>query len=132
MRQTADRHGRLAQRAARSSIRMRNDSFTTSWLAARLGVDPAQIDARRRAGELLSVPVHGGLDHVFPAWQFDTTGRQLPAVSRMLLAAKDAGFGPVELDSFLNRRAGVGGPRMWELVRDGRGDFVISSLRSAA
>ena len=111
---------------------MRNDSFTTSWLAARLGVDPAQIDARRRAGELLSVPVEGGLDHVFPAWQFDTAGNQLPAVSRMLAAAKDAGLGPAELVSFLDRRAGVGGPRMWELLRDGREDFVISSLRSAA
>jgi hypothetical protein len=37
-----------------------------------------------------------------------------------------------QLNSFLNRRAGVGGPRMWELVREGRADYVISSLRSAA
>ncbi len=111
---------------------MRDDSFTTSWLAARLGVDPAQIDARRRAGELLSVPVEGGLEHLYPAWQFDAVGKRLPAVSRMLAAAKDAGLGPAELDAFLNRRAGVGGPRMWELVRDGREDFVVSSLRSAA
>jgi hypothetical protein len=111
---------------------MRNDSFTTSWLAARLGADPAQIDARRRAGELLSFPVEGGLDHVYPAWQFDTAGNQLPAVSRMLAVARETGVAPFDLDAFLNRRAGVGGPRMWELLLDGREDFVVSSLRSAA
>ena len=111
---------------------MRTDSFTTSWLAARLGADPAQIEARRRAGELLSFPVQGGLDHVYPAWQFDTAGNQLPAVSRMLAAAKEAGLGSTELAAFLDRRSGVGGPRMWELLVGGREDFVISSLRSAA
>jgi hypothetical protein len=41
-------------------------------------------------------------------------------------------MGPVELDAFLNRRAGVGGPRMWEHVRNGRDDYVLSALRSAA
>jgi hypothetical protein len=111
---------------------MGNDSFTTSWLAARLGADPAQIDARRRAGELLAVPVRDGIDWLFPAWQFDTAGQPLPIVSRLLDAAKEAGMGPVELDAFLNRRAGVGGPRMWEHVRNGRDDYVLSALRSAA
>ena len=36
------------------------------------------------------------------------------------------------LNAFLDRRAGVGGPRMWEFVRDGRVDYVIASLGSAA
>jgi hypothetical protein len=35
------------------------------------------------------------------------------------------------LNDFLQRRVGTGGPRMWELVRGGRGDFVVDSLRSA-
>ena len=76
--------------------------------------------------------MESGLEHLYPAWQFDAVGKQLPAVSRILAAARDAGLGPMELDVFLNRRAGVGGPRMWELVRGGREDFVVSSLRSAA
>jgi hypothetical protein len=111
---------------------MRTDSFTTSWLAARLGADPAQIDARRRDGELLGVPTQGGLDHVYPGWQFDADGQPLPIVSRLLSAAKDAGVGPAELAAFMDRRAGVGGPRMWELLRAGRDDYVIAALRSAA
>jgi hypothetical protein len=111
---------------------MRNDSFTTSWLAARLGADPAWIDARRRSGELFAVPTDGGCEHLFPAWQFDADGNPLPAVERLLAAARSARMDPAALDAFLNRRAGTGGPRMWELVRDGREDFVIASLRSAA
>jgi hypothetical protein len=111
---------------------MRTDSFTTSWLAARLGADPAQVELRRRAGELLAVPDRDGLDWLYPAWQFDADGNPLPAVARILAAAHDAGLGPAELDVFLNRRAGVGGPKMSELVRDGQVEFVVSSLRSAA
>jgi hypothetical protein len=53
-------------------------------------------------------------------------------VGRVLVAAREAGLDNSELSAFLDRRAGVGGPRMWELARDGREDYVISSLRSAA
>ena len=111
---------------------MRTDSFTTSWLAARLGADPARIDARRRSGELFAVPTDGGRDHLFPAWQFDRDGALLPAVERLLAAAKSADFDHTELDAFLNLRVGTGGPKMWELICAGREDYVISSLRSAA
>ena len=111
---------------------MPNDSFTTSWLAARLGADPARIEVRRRAGELFAVPVQGGRDHLYPAWQFDSEGNPLPAVERVVTAARAAGMDASALNDFLQRRVGTGGPRMWELVRAGRADFVVESLRSAA
>jgi hypothetical protein len=111
---------------------VRTDSFTTSWLAVRLGTDPAGIDTRRRAGELLAVPVEGGRDYLYPAWQFDATGHPLPVVARILAAARDAGLDDAALDAFLDRRAETGGPRLWELLRAGREDFVLASLRSAA
>jgi hypothetical protein len=111
---------------------LQNDSFTTSWLAARLGADPARIEVRRRAGELLGVPVHGGTEHVYPAWQFGIDGEPIPALERILATARSVGMDDTSLDSFLNRRVGTGGPRMWELIRAGREDYVIASLRSAA
>jgi hypothetical protein len=111
---------------------MDSNAFTTSWLAARLGADPARIEARRRAGELFAVPTDGGLEYVYPAWQFGTDGEPLPALEPLLAAARDAGMEGYQLNAFLNRRAGVGGPRMWELVREGRADYVIAALRSAA
>ena len=111
---------------------MDSNTFTTSWLAARLGADPAHIEARRRAGELFAVPTEGGFDHVYPAWQFGLNGEPLPAMEHLLAAARDAGMDDSQLHAFLNRRAGTGGPRMWELVRNGRADYVIGSLRSAA
>ena len=113
-------------------MRTNSTTFTTSWLAARLGADPAAIDARRRAGELFAVPIHGGLDHVYPAWQFGPDGEPLAAVEHLLSAAREAGMDNSALNAFLDRRAGVGGPRMWEFVRDGRVDYVIASLGSAA
>ena len=113
-------------------MQVRTDSFTTSWLAVRLGTDPAGIENRRRAGELLAVPVEGGRDHVYPAWQFDASGDPLPVVARIRAAARDAGLDDTALDAFLSRRAGTGGPRMWELLRAGREEFVLASLRSAA
>jgi hypothetical protein len=111
---------------------MPTDSFTTSWLAVRLGTDPARIEARRRAGELFAVPTDGGFDHLFPAWQFGPNGEPLPALERVLAAAREAGLDSTELNAFLARRVGVGGPRLWELVRNGRDDYVIASLRAAA
>ena len=111
---------------------MDSNAFTTSWLAARLGADPAHIEVRRRAGELFAVPTEGGLDYVYPAWQFGPDGQPLPVLEQLLTAARETGMSDSELHAFLNRRAGVGGPRMWELVRDGRADYVIGSLRSAA
>ena len=111
---------------------MDSNSFTSSWLAARLGADPARIEARRRAGELFAVPTAGGFDHVYPAWQFGPDGERQRVVARILAAARETEMSDTELHAFLNRRVGVGGPRMWEFVRDGRGDYVISSLRSAA
>ena len=133
MRQTETKT-RVARPAGRpfQLQRMPTDSFTTSWLAARLGADPARIEARRRAGELFAVPTAGGFDHVYPAWQFGADGEPLPALERILVAAREAGLDNSELSAFLDRRAGVGGPRLWELARDGREDYVISSLRSAA
>ena len=51
--------------------RLRSESLTDSWLAARLGVDKARIDAMRRSGELIGVRERGSTEWRYPAWQFD-------------------------------------------------------------
>jgi hypothetical protein len=109
---------------------VRDDAFTTSWLAARLAVDPARIEARRRAGELFGVPADGGRVHLYPGWQFDQAGNPLPAVEEILAAAKSAGLDAAGLEAFLDRRAGIGGPKLCELIRAGREDYVVAQLRS--
>jgi len=76
--------------------------------------------------------VSGGTDYVYPAWQFGADGEPIPALERILAAATSVGMDARALDSFMNRRVGTGGPKMWELARAGRDDYVISSLRSAA
>ena len=42
--------------------------LTTSWLAARLGQQPARIEALRRAGLLVGVS-RGDGQRLYPSWQ---------------------------------------------------------------
>jgi hypothetical protein len=67
--------------------------LTTSWLAARLGTQSARVEAMRRSGELLGVPLPGGRGHVYPAWQFGRDGKPLASVQRLIRTARAGGVG---------------------------------------
>ena len=93
------------------------NGLTTDWLAARLGEQPARVEARRRAGELVAVRRADG-QLVFPGWQFDRTGRPHPQLSALLAAARAKGLDDARLDGLLTRRAGlVGATRPADAVR---------------
>ena len=82
--------------------------LSTDWLAARMGVQPARVEALRRAGELLGVRRPDG-KHVFPSWQFGTDGRPLPLVARLVQAARAAGIDDSALHELVARRMGSSG-----------------------
>jgi hypothetical protein len=79
--------------------------LTGSWLAARLGTQPARIEAMRRSGELVGVR-HGG-EYVYPAWQFDRDWRPLPDVQRLVDAARAAGIDGDRLHRLVTMRSGL-------------------------
>jgi hypothetical protein len=115
------------------SVRVAPDSLSASWLAARLGEEPARIDAMRRAGELIAFRPEGAWEHYFPVWQFDDEWRPFSSVPRIVRAARHAGLGENRLYAVLNARLGrvPDRRRLADLLREGREEHVLEAVRSA-
>lgn len=108
---------------------MDSPDYSGAWLAMKLGVEPLEIDRRRRAGELLGVP--DGTEYRYPSWQFDQAGRTLPVVEPILATAKRAGLSATELDALLSRKEGLTGTtRLVDSLRAGREEHVLAAIRA--
>jgi hypothetical protein len=109
------------------------DGLTTPWLAGRLGVQSAQVEAMRRAGDLLGVPVAGTQVHAFPAWQFDRGGKPLAAIQRLIRTARAGGLDDAALYRILGRRFGLtGGRRVVDELRSGNDVPALREIAAAA
>jgi hypothetical protein len=108
-----------------------NRAMSTSWVATRLGIDPVRVNAMRRAGELLAVRRRGSFEWLYPAWQFDSEGEPLPAVQRVVRAARDAKLDENELAALLDQRVGIVGSdrRLLDVLRDGDEETVLAAIR---
>jgi hypothetical protein len=108
------------------------DAVRAPWLAARMAVDPARIDAMRRAGELIAVREPGSTEWQYPAWQFEH-GRPRPGVARIVAAARDAHIDEARLYQLLTAPLGLidGGRRLVDLLLEGRDDEVVTAVRAA-
>ena len=108
------------------------DAIPATWLAERMAVDPARIDAQRRAGELIAVREPGSTEWRYPAWQFDH-GRPLPGVARVVAAARESRIDETRLYELLTAPLGLidGGRRLVDLLLDGRDDDVVAAVRAA-
>ena len=92
-------------------------NLTGSWLASRLGVDPARIDSMRKAGELYAVRDEAAGEWTYPSWQFDAAGKTKPEVRRVLEQARADRTSP---DAALERKVGlIGGRTVRDLLLDG-------------
>jgi hypothetical protein len=108
------------------------DSLPATWLAARLAVEPAKIDAMRRAGELIAVRAPGSTEWFYPAWQFDAW-KPRRGIARIAAAAREAGLDEAQLYGLLTAPLGlVGGnrKRLVDLLREGREDEVVEAVRA--
>ena len=111
---------------------MRDGALTTSWLAARLGMQSGRIDAMRRTGQLYAVRRPGEQDYLYPSWQFDDSGRPLPFVERLIRTAREAGLDDRALEEVLNRRAGlIGGRRLVDLIGAGGEEHVLEVVAAS-
>jgi hypothetical protein len=106
-------------------------TLAATWLAERMGIDPARIDAMRRAGELIAVREPGSTEWRYPAWQFDGRAPR-PGVARVVLAARDTGVDETRLYELLTIPLGLrdGGKRLSDLLVEGRVDEVVSAVRA--
>jgi hypothetical protein len=104
--------------------------LTASWLAVRLGIEPARIDAMRRAGELIAVREPESTVWLYPPWQFDGL-QPLPSIPRVTRAAREAHVDEERLYATLTARRGLtGDDAVYELLREGRVDDVVALIRA--
>jgi hypothetical protein len=110
-----------------------SNAVPATWLAARTAVDPARIDAMRRAGELIAVREPGSTEWRYPAWQFED-GRPRPAVARLVAAARENRVDESRLYDLLTTPLGLrdGGRTLVDLLLEGRDDDVVAAVRAAA
>ena len=108
-------------------------ALPAAWLAVTLGVEPREIESRRRAGELLGVRTPDGTDYVYPLWQFDADGQPSPVVARIVQAARREGLRDDALYGLLLRRQGMrGSERLVDALHAGREDRVLAAIRAEA
>ncbi len=101
-----------------------------TWLAERLAVDPARIDAMRRDGELVAVRELGSTVWLYPSWQFDGN-EPLQGIERVVRVARETGLDEARLYTVLAAPLGLGGERrVYELLREGREDDVVELVRA--
>ena len=107
--------------------------LTTPWLATRLGVQPAIVEGRRRAGELLGLRREGDRDYWYPAWQWDETGSPRAIIRRIIQAARETGLTDDRLGDVLVRKSGLtSGRRVLDDLLEGRDDAVLAAIRAAS
>jgi hypothetical protein len=108
-------------------------TYPGSWLAIKLGLEPRELDRRRRAGEYVAVRASGGreTEYLYPAWQLDAAGRPLPGVSELVRAARERGLDDEQLVALMLRREGLtGSSRLADAFRAGHTDRVIAAVRA--
>ena len=108
------------------------DSIAATWLAARLAVEPARIDAMRRGGELIAVREPGSTEWRYPAWQFDRW-KPRRGIARVVAAARDVGLDETQLYDVLTTPLGLresGRRRLVDLLLEGREDAVVAAVRA--
>ena len=112
-----------------------HDTLTTplpgSWLSSRLGVNPREIEQLRDRGELFAVRDQG--EWLYPAWQFGPGGSVPDGVREAVKTARAVGLDEARLVALLRRPAGLlGATRLLDLLFEGRSDFVVEVVRTAA
>ena len=121
-----------ARRANERLRQLESESITTSWLASRVGIEPERLDVLRRAGKLLGVRPPGSLDHLYPGWQFGVDGKPLPAIPRIVAAAREAGLDELRLYELMTNRVGLlDRRRLVDMLREGREEHVLDAIRTA-
>jgi len=106
------------------------DCLPATWLAERLAVEPAKIDALRRSGELIAVREPGSTEWLYPAWQFEAW-KPRRGVTRVVGAAREAGVDETHLYDLLTTPLGLTGRRrLVDLLHEGREDEVIEAVRA--
>lgn len=118
-----------------SSLTTYPECVAATWLAERLAVDPALIEAMRRTGELIAVRKARATEWLYPAWQLENWAPR-PGVSRVVAAAREVGIADERLYEILTAPLGMTRGhterRLADLLVEGRIDDVVGAIRSSS
>ena len=91
------------------------------------GSGATRARSTRRAAKARLLGVRGDGGYTFPAWQFGRDGNVLPALPRVISAARSVGISDERLGSLLQARCGLSSGRVLaDALRDGNVDHVLS------
>jgi plasmid maintenance system antidote protein VapI len=106
-------------------------ALSQSWLASRLGTQPAKIAAMRRAGQLIGIPAEDG-SVLYPSWQFGSDGKPLPVLPRLRAAAERAGIDERRLNELLTMRSGLtSSHRLADALGTAADDEIVAAIERA-
>ena len=106
-------------------------ALSRSWLAVRLGTQPAKVDVMRRDGLLIGVPGDDG-QTIYPSWQFGPDGKPRPVIRRLKAAAVRRSMDERRLNELMTMRSGLtGGRRLADALHDGSDDEVVAAIERA-
>jgi hypothetical protein len=106
-------------------------ALSRSWLAVRLGTQPAKVDAMRRGGQLIGVAGDNG-EISFPSWQFGPDGKPRSVIPRLKAAAARKGIDERRLNELMTMRSGLtGGHRLADALGTGADDEVVAAVERA-
>ena len=95
-------------------------------------MDPFEIEARRRAGELLALRPEGEREYVYPAWQFDRDWRVRPELVPALARARERGVDGRRLADLLARRVAMTDRRrLVDVLLAGDTHTVLAAIEAA-
>jgi hypothetical protein len=107
-------------------------ALSQSWLASRLGTQPAKIAAMRRAGQLIGIPAEDGTV-LYPSWQFGSDSKPLPVVPRLRVAAERAGIDERRLNELLTMRSGLtSSHRLADALGTAADDEIVAAIERAS
>jgi len=107
-------------------------ALSRSWLAVRLGTQPAKVDAMRRAGLLIGVRRENG-ETIFPSWQFGPDGNPRAVIPRLRSAAARRNMDERRLNELMTMRSGLtGSRRLADALQDGSDDEVVAAVERAS
>ena len=95
------------------------------------GYSRDRVEKLRREGRLICFCVAYRTELHYPLWQFDNHMQPLPAVWRLAAVAREFGFTPRSLNSWMTSELPYSGRPPLELLREGGEEEVLQLLRDS-
>lgn len=124
----AESRARLLMKAM--YMRVRDESLTVAQIRDELKLSRQRLKQLRDEDRLFAVDIPYQKGLVYPAWQFDASGRPRAAMQPLIRAAREAGLDALGFHLLMTGKR-EGGPTGVELLDAGREELALGLVRAA-